>query len=90
MKDRNDFVSNSSSSSFIVITDSGAFDAPRDLLDYTVRVQFTKKDSLVGKILHPLAWPFTKLLLEFHLGGSPSNPEWHYISVIDRVVGGVE
>ena len=68
----------------------GAFDAPRDLLDYTVRVQFTKKDSLVGKILHPLAWPFTKLLLEFHLGGSPSNPEWHYISVIDRVVGGGE
>ena len=68
----------------------GFFDAVNDRLDFTVRVQFTKKDSLVGKILHPLAWPFTKLLLEFRLTGSPSNPEWHYISVVDRVVGGGE
>ena len=51
-----------------------------------MRVQFTKRDSVMGKILHPLAWPFTKMLLEFRLVGSPSKPEWHYISVIDRVV----
>ena len=68
----------------------GDFDAPRDRLNYTVRVQFTKKDSIMGKILHPLAWPFTKLLLEFRLAGSPSKPEWSYISVVDRVVGGEE
>ena len=64
----------------------GSFDANKDEFDFVVRVQFTKRDSLVGKILHPLAWPFTKLLLEFHLGGSPSKPEWRYISMIDRVV----
>ena len=45
-----------------------------------------KKDSLAGKILHPLTWPFTKLLLEFRLRGSPSEPEWKYVSVIDRVL----
>ena len=66
----------------------GSFDAVRDALDFTVRVQFTKKDSMMGMILHPLAWPFTKLLLEFRLRGSPSSPEWSYITVVDRVVGG--
>lgn len=64
----------------------GAYDAVRDAMGYTVRVQFTKKDSVMGKILHPLTWPFTKLLLEFRLTGSPEKPEWKYISVIDRVL----
>ena len=64
----------------------GTFDAPKDELDFVVRVQFSKKDSLMGKILHPLALPFTKLLLEFNLSGSPSNPKWRYITVVDRVM----
>lgn len=64
----------------------GAYDMMRDRLDFTVRVQFSKKDSVVGRILHPLAWPFTKLLLEFRLTGTPENPQWEYLSVIDRVV----
>ena len=62
----------------------GSFDAVAGGMDFTVRVQFTKKDSMVGKVLHPLAWPFTKLLLEFRLRGSPDNPEWTYVSVVDR------
>ena len=64
----------------------GQFDTVRDALDFTVRVQFTKKDSLVGKILHPLTWPFTKLLLEFRLTGRSDSPTWEYLSVIDRVL----
>lgn len=64
----------------------GAYDSVREDLDFTVRVQFSKKDSLMGKILHPLTWPFTKLLLEFRLRGAPSEPRWEYISVIDRVL----
>ena len=68
----------------------GLFDAVNNVMDFTVRVQFSKSDSFAGKILHPLVWPFTKLLLEFKLVGSPEKPEWRYISVIDRVVGGEE
>ncbi len=65
---------------------NGIFDIPKEKLDFTVRVEFTKRNSFMGKILNPLAWPFTKLLLEFRLGGTPQNPKWNYISVIDRVV----
>lgn len=64
----------------------GQQDLVNDKLDFTVRVQFTKKDSMVGQLLHPLAWPFTKLLLEFKLTGSSEEPQWEYISVIDRVL----
>ena len=65
----------------------GTFDAVKDELDFTVRVQFTKKDSLMGKyFIHPVTWPFTKLLLEFKLTGSSSDPQWKYISVLDRVL----
>ena len=68
----------------------GRFDAVRDDLDFTVRVQFAQKDSVIGKILHPLTWPFTKLLLEFRLTGTPEDPEWRYVSVIDRVIEAVQ
>lgn len=64
----------------------GQHDFVNDRLDFTARVQFTKKDSLVGQVLHPLAWPFTKLLLEFKLTGSSEDPKWSYISVVDRVL----
>lgn len=65
----------------------GYYDSVKERLDYTARVQFSKKDSVMGKILHPLAWPFTKLLLEFRLRGTSDDPKWEYISVIDRVMG---
>lgn len=64
----------------------GWLDAAKDVQDFKVTVQFAKKDSMVGKLLRPLTWPFTKLLLEFRLRGSPSEPKWSYVSVIDRVM----
>ena len=68
----------------------GQFDTIRNDLDFTVRVQFTKNDSIVGKILHPLTWPFTKLLLEFRVRGPANAPKWEYISVVDRVMEAVQ
>ena len=67
----------------------GWLDTVRNTQEFTVRVQFAKSDSIVGKILHPLTWPFTKLLLEFRLTGSPDNPKWTYVSVLDRMVEAV-
>ena len=64
----------------------GSLDTVANSLDFTVRVQFTKQDSFMGKLIHPLTWPFTKLLLEFRLTGTPEKPEWKYISVVDRVL----
>ena len=69
---------------------SGSFDAAREALDFTVLVQFAKKDSVVGKILHPITWPFTKLLLEFRLTGTPEDPRWKYVTVLDRVAEAVK
>jgi len=68
----------------------GTFDTVREELDFTVRVQFVKKDSFFAKFVHPLSWPFTKLLLEFRLTGSPENPKWSYVTVIDRVMEAVK
>ena len=64
----------------------GSFDSVNNRLDFRARVQFAKKDSLMGKVLHPLTWAFTKLLLEYRLTGTSDDPRWEYITVIDRVL----
>ena len=65
----------------------GQFDAVRNDMHFTVRVQFSKDDTLLGKyLINPVTWPFTKLLMEFRLTGSPENPKWEYVSVVDRVL----
>ena len=63
----------------------GSYDVGKDDIDFNVRVQFLKKESLLGKLVHPITWPFTKLLLEFKATGSIDDPKWDYISVIDRM-----
>ena len=68
----------------------GQLDTVKNALDFTVRVQFTKHDSVVGQVLHPLTWAFTKLLLEFRVTGPVENPKWQYVSVVDRVVEAVK
>ena len=64
----------------------GSYDIAHDKLDLTVRVQFLKKESLMGKLVHPVTWPFTKLLLEFRAKGRIGDPEWDYISILDRIL----
>ena len=72
---------------------SGTYDIPADKLDFTVRLQLLKNDSFLGKLVHPvmfpftkLMFPFTKLLLEFKVTGSAEDPKWDYISVLDRIL----
>lgn len=63
----------------------GSYDISGDDLNFIVRVQFMKKESIVGKIVHPLTYPFTKLLLEFRVVGPVDDPRWEYIQITDRV-----
>ena len=65
---------------------SGTYDIPADKLDFTVRLQLLKNDSFLGKLVHPVMFPFTKLLLEFRVTGSADDPKWDYISVLDRIL----
>ena len=71
---------------FISIKAWGRYDIAKDDLDFTVRVQFLKDESLMGKVVHPITWPFTKLLLEFKAKGPLDDPKWEYISIIDRIL----
>lgn len=63
----------------------GEYDIEEDQLDFTIRSQFLKKESFLGSVVHPVTWPFTKLLLEFKASGSIHDPKWRYISVLDRI-----
>jgi hypothetical protein len=67
----------------------GSFDIVNDKLDFTVQTQFMRDKSVMAKIVRPITWVFSKLLLEFKLTGSSDKPEWKYVSVIDRVVDAV-
>ena len=64
----------------------GSYDIPADNLDFTVRVQLLRNDSFFAKLVRPVTFPFTKLLLEFKVTGSVDNPKWNYISVLDRIL----
>ena len=65
---------------------TGTYDIPADKLDFTVRLQLLKNDSFLGKLVHPVMFPFTKLLLEFTVTGSADDPKWDDISVLDRIL----
>ncbi len=73
--------------SLFSISARGEYDIPRDMLDFTVRVEIMRKDSVLGKyLIRPILWPFTKLLLEFKVIGPLDDPKWTYISVLDRII----
>ncbi len=71
---------------FISLKAGGTYDIERDDANFTVLVQFLKKDSVLGNVLHSVTWPFSKLLLEFKATGSLDNPQWEYISILDRIL----
>lgn len=65
----------------------GTYDMVKDKLDINVAVHVVKDDSILGKyFVRPVTWVFTKLLLEFKLTGSLDDPQWEYVSVVDRVM----
>ena len=55
------------------------------VLYFTAHVQLLKNDSIVSRLTSPIIWPFSKLLMEFKVFGSLENPEWKYVSVLERL-----
>jgi hypothetical protein len=64
----------------------GSYDTVKDNLDFVVRVQFIRRDTLMGKLVNPIFWPFSKLLMEFKLLGSVDDPKWEYLSIVVRIL----
>lgn len=69
----------------ISIAGRGAHDLVKDALDFVVRVRLFKKDTLVGRIVHPLTSPLVWMLMEFKLTGPLDKPSWRRITLKDRL-----
>ena len=69
---------------FISIKSWGTYDIAADNLDLTARVQILKEENLMSKIIHPITYPVTKLMLEFKATGSIDDPKWDYITLLER------
>ena len=73
--------------SLFSISAEGAYDMVKDDLNFIVRVRFMRDDSILGKyFIRPITWTFSKLLMEFSVSGSIKEPQWQYISIVDRVL----
>lgn len=69
----------------ISIAGRGSYDIVKDNLDFVVRVRLFKKDTLVGRVIHPLTSPIAWMLMEFKLTGPLDNPSWRRITLTDRI-----
>ncbi len=68
----------------------GTYDICADNLDLTARVQVLKEENLMSKIIHPITYPVSKLLLEFKATGSVNEPKWDNITLLDRTGHGLK
>jgi hypothetical protein len=68
------------------ISGKGAYNMATGDVAAVLRVQFFKKESFLSSLINPVTWAFSKLFMEVKLGGKISDPEWDYVSVIDRVL----
>ncbi|MBR4353713.1 MAG: hypothetical protein IKP97_00230 [Kiritimatiellae bacterium] len=68
------------------ISAAGTYNIPEDDLDFLVRMEFTRKDSMLGRyVVRPILLPFAKLLLEFKVRGPIDDAEWDYQGILDKV-----
>ncbi|MBR4170354.1 MAG: hypothetical protein IKR48_01735 [Kiritimatiellae bacterium] len=74
-------------SSLFSIKARGTYDMTQDHLDIIARANIFRQKSLVGKITHFVTFPFTRLLLEFHVFGSLQNTDWSYVNIIEQITG---
>ena len=74
---------------FFSIHSGGTYDIPKNNLDFSARVTFTKNDNFFAKLATPITWPFanlSKMLFDFKIFGPLEKPEWKYNkSLMDRL-----
>jgi hypothetical protein len=71
--------------SIFSIAGTGTYLLPKDALDVSIKVNIFKERSFAGQISRIVAFPFTRMLLDFHLGGTTRLPIWSYVSILERI-----
>jgi hypothetical protein len=67
------------------ISGAGSYSMTDDNLDFTMRVSLFRNDTILSRLTAPFAWTFSKLLLEFKVYGPLDNPQWDYVSVLEKL-----
>ena len=67
------------------ISGTGSYSMTDDNLDFTMRVSLFRNDTILSRLTAPFAWTFSKLLLEFKVYGPLDNPQWDYVSVLEKL-----
>ena len=62
----------------------GTIDLPSGALNVRARTVFFREQSFWRKISSVVTYPFSKLFMEFRLGGTLDEPTWNYIGLWDR------
>ena len=71
---------------FFSMRAGGAYTRRTDTLDFVARARLFREKTLVGRVTRFVTFPFSKFL-EFRIYGTPANPQWSYIGLIDRIKG---
>ena len=67
----------------------GTCNLDTEALDFVVRANIFKEKTFAGRITHLVTLPFTRLLLEFKVFGTLSKTNWSYVSIIEKITGGL-
>jgi len=68
------------------INGKGTYDLPKDRIDLTVHVALFRRKSIAGRITRFVTFPFKKLLLEFKVYGSSDDPQWAYVTILEKIM----
>jgi len=67
----------------------GGYTLDTDEINGVARVNFLREQTLAGRLLQRLIQPLTSVLLEFRMSGTASNPEWTYITFVEKLVDAI-
>ena len=64
----------------------GTYDMPNDDINLIIHVALFKKRTIAGRITRIITFPFQKLLLEFKVYGTIEDPQWTYVTILEKIV----
>jgi len=67
----------------------GNYTPETDAVDMAVRVNILKEDTVAGWLARVITFPITRVLLEFKLSGTVANPEWAYVTFVEKLVDAI-